>query len=55
MSGKNKRLWYVVGAHMAEEINRTLGREELNQTILDGSKSFFAKYFECKEPSSIRR
>ena len=45
MSGKNKRLWYVVGAHMAEEIDKKLGREELNKTILEGSKTFFEKYF----------
>ncbi len=45
MSGKRKRLWYVVGAHMAEEIDKNLGREALNKTILEGSKSFFEKYF----------
>lgn len=52
MSGKNKRLWYVVGAHMAEEIDKKFGREELNQTIIEGAESFFDKFFECKEHSS---
>ena len=45
MSGKRKRLWYVVGAHMAEEIDKNLGREALNKTIIEGSESFFEKYF----------
>ncbi|MHA1515559.1 MAG: DUF5700 domain-containing putative Zn-dependent protease [Candidatus Heimdallarchaeaceae archaeon] len=45
MSGQNKRLWYITGAHMAEQIDKKLGREELNQTILDGSVKFFEKYF----------
>lgn len=45
MSGMNKRLWYITGAHMAEEIDKKLGRAELNQTIIEGPKSFFEKYF----------
>ncbi len=44
MSGKNKRLWYVTGAHMAEEIDKKFGREVLNQTIVNGSEAFFEKY-----------
>ncbi len=44
MSGKNKRLWYVTGAHIAEEIDKNFGREELNQTIVNGSEAFFEKY-----------
>ncbi len=44
MSGNNKRLWYVTGSHMAEEIDRKLGREELNMTIIEGPKTFFEKY-----------
>lgn len=45
MSGKNKRLWYITGAHIAEKIDKRLGRAELNQTIINGPKSFFEKYF----------
>ncbi|MHA1852976.1 MAG: DUF5700 domain-containing putative Zn-dependent protease [Candidatus Heimdallarchaeaceae archaeon] len=45
MSGQNKRLWYVTGCHMAEEIDKHFGREILIQTILDGSRSFFDYYF----------
>jgi len=45
MSGQNKRLWYVTGCHMAEEIDKHFGREILIQTILDGPESFFKYYF----------
>ncbi len=44
MSGKNKRLWYITGAHMAEDIDKKLGRDDLNKTILDGPESFFKKF-----------
>ncbi len=44
MFGMNKRLWYITGAHMAEEIDKKLGRKELNQTIIEGPESFFEKY-----------
>ena len=46
MSGKNKRLWYITGGYMSEEIDKNLGREELNQTILEGPESFFRKFFQ---------
>ncbi|UCH57554.1 MAG: hypothetical protein JSV18_01130 [Candidatus Bathyarchaeota archaeon] len=38
------RLWYVAGAHMAQAIDRRMGREELNQTIVDGPDAFFEAY-----------
>ena len=40
MSG-GERLWYVVGAWMAESIDRRLGREALNSTIVQGHEAFF--------------
>jgi len=38
------RLWYVVGAWMAESIDQGLGREALNMTIVEGSEAFFKLY-----------
>lgn len=38
------RLWYVMGAHMAELIDEKLGRKTLNQTIIEGPDSFFHAY-----------
>ncbi|MEE8355408.1 MAG: DUF5700 domain-containing putative Zn-dependent protease [Candidatus Bathyarchaeia archaeon] len=48
MSGGN-RLWYVAGAHMAQEIDRGLGREALIQTVVDGPDSFFEAYARALE------
>ncbi|MHA1199222.1 MAG: DUF5700 domain-containing putative Zn-dependent protease [Candidatus Heimdallarchaeaceae archaeon] len=48
MSGKEKRLWYVTGAHIAEGIDRMLGRGELNQTIVNGPNTFFEKFFKLR-------
>lgn len=39
-----KRLWYITGAHMAETIDRKLGRETLNDTIRRGHEDFFRLY-----------
>ena len=47
MSGGD-RLWYVTGAHMAQEIDESLGRKALNRTIVDGPGSFFDAYKACK-------
>ncbi|MBD3407970.1 MAG: hypothetical protein GF411_17755 [Candidatus Lokiarchaeota archaeon] len=44
MSGRDKRLWYITGAHMAERIDKELGRATLVQTIVDGPSSFFEAY-----------
>jgi hypothetical protein len=38
------RLWYVVGAFMADSIDRYLGREILNSTIIEGYESFFRHF-----------
>lgn len=39
-----ERLWYVVGALMAESIDRGLGRESLNSTMVQGHEAFFEAY-----------
>ncbi len=44
MSGQQQRLWYVTGAHMAQTIDKTLGRDTLIQTISAGPASFFTTY-----------
>ncbi|MFW9805196.1 MAG: DUF5700 domain-containing putative Zn-dependent protease [Candidatus Thorarchaeota archaeon] len=45
MSDRN-RLWYVTGAHMAEIIDRNLGKETLIETIRLGPDDFFKAYHE---------
>jgi hypothetical protein len=44
MMADKDRLWYVTGAHMAESIDSSLGRETLNETIRLGPDDFFKKY-----------
>ncbi len=44
MSGRNRRLWYIAGAHMAMRIDEKLGRRALVQTIVDGPDAFFELY-----------
>ncbi|MHA1668908.1 MAG: DUF5700 domain-containing putative Zn-dependent protease [Candidatus Heimdallarchaeaceae archaeon] len=44
MSGQKKRLWYIAGCHMAEEIDKNLGRKALVSTINTGKSSFFETY-----------
>jgi len=46
MSDK-KRLWYVTGAHMAETIDKELGRNALNETIRLGPDEFFKSYHDA--------
>ncbi len=46
MSDK-KRLWYITGAHMAEVIDRNLGRAALNETIRHGPDEFFKSYHDA--------
>lgn len=46
MSG-SKRLWYIAGAHMAETIDRNLGRATLNATIRHGPDEFFKSYHDA--------
>ena len=43
MSG-GERLWYVAGAHMAQEIDKGLGRKALTQAVVDGPDFFFEAY-----------
>ena len=38
------RLWYVAGTHMSQMIDLRLGREVLNQTIVNGPDDFFEAY-----------
>ena len=45
MTGK-KRLWYIAGAHMAQAIENSSGREVLNETIRLGPEEFFRQYHE---------
>jgi hypothetical protein len=44
MSGRSKRLWYIAGANIAQTIDSYFGRKELIDTIVRGSKSYFAMY-----------
>ncbi len=40
------RLWYRVGASMAERIDKVLGRELLIGTVEEGPEAFFERYME---------
>lgn len=46
MAGRD-RLWYVTGAHMAEMIEKKLGRETLTETVRLGHDDFFKSYHEA--------
>ncbi len=41
------RLWYRVGALMANQIERELGRNVLTETIVQGPEAFFRQYSRC--------
>jgi hypothetical protein len=45
LSGRD-RLWYISGAHMAEVIEKNLGKETLIETIRLGPDDFFQAYHE---------
>jgi hypothetical protein len=45
MTGRD-RLWYVTGAHMAQVIEKNLGRDTLIETIRLGPDDFFKSYHE---------
>ena len=49
------RLWYVVGAWMAESLDQGLGREALNMTIVEGSEAFFRLYKNLKSKNRNNR
>ncbi|MGB8779826.1 MAG: DUF5700 domain-containing putative Zn-dependent protease [Candidatus Bathyarchaeia archaeon] len=49
MSGKETRLWYVTGCHMAQEIESRLGRETLRKLVRQGSEEFFDTYLQLRD------
>ena len=46
MSGKESRLWYITGCHMAQEIERLHGIETLRKLVKKGSEEFFNEYLD---------
>jgi hypothetical protein len=44
MSGKETRLWYITGCHMAQEIEKNCGIEMLRKLVKLGSEEFFYTY-----------
>jgi hypothetical protein len=42
--GVERRAYYIAGAHMAETLDRELGRQELIRTLREGPRSFVAAY-----------
>ena len=51
MSGKETRLWYITGCHMAQEIERRQGVETLRKLVKQGSEKFFDTYLEFADRS----
>jgi hypothetical protein len=51
MSGKETRLWYIMGCHMAQEIERRRGVETLRELVKQGSEKFFDTYLEFADRS----
>lgn len=50
MSGKETRLWYITGCHMAQEIEKNQGIETLRKLVEQGSEEFFRTYLEMVDP-----
>lgn len=48
-----KRLWYRVGAHMAQTIDTKLGREKLTSLIVEPSENFINTYLSLKQQTQI--
>ena len=46
MSRKERRLWYIAGCHMAQEIEKQKGTETLRKLVQQGSEEFFNTYEE---------
>jgi len=46
MSGRETRLWYITGCHMAQEIEKHHGVETLRRLVERGSEAFFDAYLE---------
>jgi len=44
-----KRLWYIVGAHMAKAIDKRLGREKLTGLICESPENFIKTYLNLEE------
>ncbi len=44
MSGRETRLWYITGCHMAQEIEKNKGVETLRRLVKEGSEGFFDAY-----------
>jgi hypothetical protein len=49
MSGKETRLWYITGCHMAQEIEKRRGLETLRNLVIQGSEEFFDTYLEAPD------
>ncbi|HVP27388.1 MAG TPA: DUF5700 domain-containing putative Zn-dependent protease [Candidatus Bathyarchaeia archaeon] len=49
MSGKETRLWYITGCHMAREIEKRHGVEALRNLVKQGSEAFFTTYSETAD------
>jgi hypothetical protein len=53
MSGRPKRLWYITGCHMAEEIEQKCGVETLRNLVKEGYRKFFEKYRNIENPAAL--
>lgn len=49
MSGKETRLWYITGCHMAQEIEKHKGVETLRKLVKQGSEEFFETHLEIAD------
>jgi hypothetical protein len=49
MSGKETRLWYITGCHMAKEIEKHYGTETLGKLVKQGSEAFFKSFSEITD------
>jgi hypothetical protein len=46
MSGRETRLWYITGCHMAQKIEKHCGMETVRKLVKQGSDEFFNTYME---------
>jgi hypothetical protein len=51
MSGQKTRLWYIMGCHIAQEIEKRRGIETLRKLVKQGSEGFFSTYLEFDYPT----
>jgi hypothetical protein len=54
MSGKETRLWYITGCHIAQEIEKHRGIETLRKLVEQGSEEFFNTYQELEDKGKSR-